>query len=491
MKNRFFLFCFLVPFCYLVSGCHEPAYNLHKEKFKLNYGYRYQNGYRYQKDVSEDTVVVLSLSGGGIRAAALAYGVMLELYETRNGSDENFLASEVDLVSSVSGGSFAAAYYGLKGDDFFDDTEGFKKRFLEYEDRICLGLLRGYECTGALSPFNLYNWYRYPSPYYHRNDYMAEVFDETLFDEKTFEDLERRYESSDMPFIAINATNMSTGQQFTFSQRTFDLLGSDLSTFPVSRAVAASAAFPGLLSPITLKNQPASEGYGLTQDIELALAGKREQNYERYLWAESQALYHNEKSKHPWVHLIDGGLSDNLGIRYVINQIKRTSGVWSQSTKNYDNFFVIVVNASNLRENYDRDQSSPNIKDTIFFSGSSPVDNTSSANLDQLRNLLTEVKRNKLIENRGTKNDCYYCMTEVKKEREKPSRNGGTKNDFYYGMIEINLRNYKDKTLLDYPTRLFLRKDQVEKLIAAGRQLLRDSEEFQKIKEKLGYESSK
>ena len=72
----------------------------------------------------DDITLALSFSGGGSRAAALAYGVLLELRDTRIGAHrERRLLDEVDAISAVSGGSFTAAYYGLHGDDTFRDFE--------------------------------------------------------------------------------------------------------------------------------------------------------------------------------------------------------------------------------------------------------------------------------------------------------------------------------------------------------------------------------
>ena len=72
-----------------------------------------------------DVQVFLAFSGGGTRAAALSYGVLAELKDTQyQGADGSHrLVDEVDAISSVSGGSFTAAYYGLYGDRIFEDYE--------------------------------------------------------------------------------------------------------------------------------------------------------------------------------------------------------------------------------------------------------------------------------------------------------------------------------------------------------------------------------
>jgi NTE family protein len=67
---------------------------------------------------------MLTFSGGGTRAAALAYGVLETLRDTPikiDGKTARML-DEVDLISSVSGGSFTSAYYGLHGDGIFEEV---------------------------------------------------------------------------------------------------------------------------------------------------------------------------------------------------------------------------------------------------------------------------------------------------------------------------------------------------------------------------------
>src|SRR5678816_2160365 len=74
---------------------------------------------------SEDLLVVLAMSGGGTRAAALGYGVLEELRRTEvmvNGTKRRLL-DEVDVISAVSGGTLPAAYYALRGEKTFEEFE--------------------------------------------------------------------------------------------------------------------------------------------------------------------------------------------------------------------------------------------------------------------------------------------------------------------------------------------------------------------------------
>src|SRR6185503_17946196 len=89
-----------------------------------------------------------------------------------------------------------------------------------------------------------------------RSDLAAEYYDRLLFNHASFGDLMTR---DGAPFLCVNATDIGSGARFEFTQDEFDLLGSDLSKFPVSRAVAASSAFPVVLTPIALKNYSAKQ----------------------------------------------------------------------------------------------------------------------------------------------------------------------------------------------------------------------------------------
>lgn len=74
---------------------------------------------------TDDNAVMLAFSGGGTWAAALSYGVLKELRDTPvpSSTGTGRLFDEIHSISSVSGGSFTAAYYGLHGDRIFDDYE--------------------------------------------------------------------------------------------------------------------------------------------------------------------------------------------------------------------------------------------------------------------------------------------------------------------------------------------------------------------------------
>ena len=96
----------------LISGCSSYGV-IHNEPVT---GTDQQTPYSIetwaQSKEASDFVFVLNFSGGGTRAAAMAYGVMQELRDTTVVIDgqETRLLDEVTHISSVSGGSFTSAY---------------------------------------------------------------------------------------------------------------------------------------------------------------------------------------------------------------------------------------------------------------------------------------------------------------------------------------------------------------------------------------------
>ena len=96
-------------------------------------------------------LLALTFSGGGTRAAAFSYGVLQELAETPVVIEgrERRLLDEVDLISSVSGGSFTSAYYGLFGDQIFRDFEPVFLR-KNVQARLAFEVLRPRNWLGRL-----------------------------------------------------------------------------------------------------------------------------------------------------------------------------------------------------------------------------------------------------------------------------------------------------------------------------------------------------
>ncbi len=242
-----------------------------------------------------------------------------------------FLADEVDSISAVSGGSFTAGYYGLFGERIF---ENFEADFLAHDVQSDLR-------WHLLSPANALKMLL--SPRYDRSDLVADYFDELLFEGKTFGYILVR----GGPSILLNATDVTLGTQFTFDQTQFNMLCSDVMQVPVSRAVVASSAVPILFSSIVLRNYAGQCRYQSPEWIVGALYERNTTSYEFHR-AKREAAYLNRTAR-PFIHLYDGGLADNLGVRTLLDRIIQAGGIWeallAADLANLCKLVVVVVNA--------------------------------------------------------------------------------------------------------------------------------------------------
>ncbi len=251
---------------------------------------------------SPDLLVLVAISGGGKRSSAYAYGALkgMRKFSLPTPAGPRPLLDQVDGISGISGGSFTAAYYGL----YREATFG------RFEEDFLYPNTNAYVWGIYLLPWN---WGWVIDPLVGTNDYMARVYDRTMFRGARFDALGRR----GRPLIAIGATEISTGTPFIFSQETFDLICSDVEKFPIARAVAASSAFPGLFSPVTLTSH-AAECAGREPGWLRRITEQERHDPVSRLGAQATTVERFLDPDHMrYVHLADGGIADNLGMRVV------------------------------------------------------------------------------------------------------------------------------------------------------------------------------
>lgn len=356
----------------LAAGCAHHPMNAPLVRDEPGSGYRFNN--LGHSNNSDDLLIILAFSGGGTRAAALSYGVLEELARTEIvwEGERRRLLNEVDIISAVSGGSFTAAYYGLFGDRIFTD---FEEKFLKRN-------VQGHLVRRYFSPWN---WFRLASGSFDRSDLAAEYYDRHIFERQTFGDLRQR---GQRPSVIINATDMSTGARFEFVQEQFDLLCSDITSFPVSRAVAASAAYPVLLSPITLANYAGQRAYAEPDWMAQVDTGGHSSSRRHARVAELRS--YRDASRRPFIHLLDGGLADNLGLRAVLEAVYSMEDAWSAmqafKLEKMRQVVVIVVNAEAGRDRgWDRKKTAPSWIEVITAAGAAGVSRYSFETMELLR----------------------------------------------------------------------------------------------------------
>jgi NTE family protein len=367
----------LVLLSVIAVGCaHYPLNTPLSGVGAAGTGHRFPTMVVDRPDPADEIFVCLSFSGGGTRAAALAYGALRRLkdIDIGRGGTRRSLLDEVDCIAGISGGAFTAAYYGLYGADTF---KNFYDRFL----------VRNIQRELVLSTLNPVNLARLASPYFSRIDLASELYDTTVFEGATYATLAQRRR----PFVILHATSMANGAPFEFTQDEFDLMGSDLGSFHVGRAAAASSAFPFLLSPISLKSYPTAAGFVIPPDVSGAL-GTREMNPSRYTWAR-QRLDLMAGKEEKWLHLLDGGLADNIGLRSILRAYDRSDGFIAQriNAGHIKRLIVIAVNArTDPPEQLSRQEQSPGLTDVFMKTATVSMESLSADTIDYAINRQSE-----------------------------------------------------------------------------------------------------
>ncbi|MCU0924106.1 MAG: patatin-like phospholipase family protein [Burkholderiaceae bacterium] len=367
--------------------------------------------------------LAVAFSGGGTRAAALSYGVLLELRDTQvriDGRDKRLLDA-IGLISSVSGGSFTSAYYGLYGDRIFQD---FEERFLRRD--IEGALLRGL--------FDPLRWFSGRG----RTEMAVDYYRDVLFGDATFADLMR----PDGPMVLINTSDLGRGVRFTFLQEYFNLLCSDLSSFSLARAVAASSAVPMIFDPVVVENY-AGCAKGLPPWL-MEARRRAGSNPDLRMVVDDDSAY-SDKVGHAMLEAVEvvGGAKDYLQALQ-IQPAQRIA--------------VIAVNAAaSTRQGIDASVLQPTIEQTL--------------------NAVTNIQLHRY--NTDTLQDMQLSMarwTQQLSTAQQPVHSFFIRLSFE-DVPDLPLRRF----LNEIPTSLALSEDQVDQLIAAGRALLRTNPEFRRL----------
>ena len=468
-KVHFFSGRLLIPltsFSLFLAGC-TATYPVNPPLAHVDpaQGYNIQNREK-SADNHNEALVMLAFSGGGTRAAAFSYGVLKELSESFIGQEEQrrALSKEIDVISGVSGGSFTAAYFGLYGDRIFEDYE---QVFLRRD-------VQGELTSQVLNPIN---WPDLLSPFYTRADMATELYNETIFNHATYGDLAQ----SNGPFVIINATEMTTGTRFQFTQNYADIICTDLTQIPVARAVAASSAVPILFSPITITNRAGECGW--QQPLWMQEALRSPDRTSRLYNLASSMMALDDHEDHPYLHLFDGGLADNLGLRAMLDGVLRYDGIMdaldAMGMQDTRHVIVILVNAETALDiESSRRMQTPTFAASLGAATSVPLQRYSFETVALLKDRLSDWERESYEAECGSKS-----KTTRSKSKNAADGKGCKGVDFHF--VEVNFSEVEDPKERDYlkalPTSFVLTDEAVDHLIAAGREVLRNNSEFQRL----------
>lgn len=245
----------------------------------------------------------LALSGGGARAASFSLGALLQLRDMK-GPDGRSLIDKVALVTSVSGGSTIAAYFGLHGAAGLDH---FRADMLD----------KDWQAQLHTTFMSTDNWQRLMQGGVNGPDKLANWLDKEVYASARIKDL------PDYPRIIINAADLYNGTPFAFATPYFQAICSDLGSVRVADAVAASMSVPVAFRPIVVK---LPEGECPAPMPEWVDAAKRDRASPSLLRETVRSFEaYRDPSRMKYLHLTDGGVADNFGLSSLVT-IRRAAG---------------------------------------------------------------------------------------------------------------------------------------------------------------------
>ena len=435
----------------LLSACASRPVNPPLAKYEHSYGYRIANWPATRGD--PEFGLIVTMSGGGTRAAALAYGVLEELRRTPvpGSNPGHTLLDEVKVVTGVSGGAFTALSFALYGDALFSD---YDKRFLKRD-------VQGELLARIAIPLS---WPSLTSPTYTRTELAADYYDEILFKGATFGDLAKKRGS---PFVNVSATEISSNARLTFNQNTFDILCADLDSVRLARAAAASSAVPVVFAPLTLDNYAGSCGFDLNVLIDTTLADVDRTKLRRAHMRKEELEALADGANHRYLHLVDGGVADNLGLRTIIEAVElAVASRTFRAVTGFDRlkrFAVIVVNSHSEPDNdWGTHDSPPGIVGIVLKSATISIDRYSYEQTEILHD--------------------YVVRHDAAMGASVPAIEVFLIDVAFDAIADPAERRY----FTDLPTTFSLSDEQVDRLREVGGKLLRESPEYKRLLCSLG-----
>jgi NTE family protein len=407
---------------------------------------------------NDDMVVAMSFSGGGSRAAAFSYGVLTGFQETsvpaRGGAVS--LLDRLDFLSGVSGGSILAAYYGLKGPAALAD---FKQRFLDVnaEEALQTDLSLGNIARGLGGGVN-----------------DATAFpvwlDAHLYNHATFRDLLSR----PRPRVWINASDIYNRTTFIFAPVTFSALCSDLANYPLSLGVAASAAVPVVFAPIVIQNFDGNCPIPLPSWVARVRANP---NAQPLIKAYADALESYRSGTIKYVKLLDGGLVDNYGLAgFTIARLASDAPfgpLAPQEAVKLRRFLFMVVDAGRAPAGkWAQTIPGPSGVDLITATSDTATDSGAIGSYSAFDGTMNDW-RNALVRWR-----CGLSEADRRRFGAPPGWNCRDVQFFISRITFDDLGPQRAAELNAVETRLKLPPDQVNMLIAAGRDALQANDKF-------------
>ncbi|MBS1134893.1 MAG: Patatin, partial [Burkholderiaceae bacterium] len=315
-----------------------------------------------------------------------------------------------------------------------------------------------------------------------RSELAANYYDEILFNGATFGDLDR----GDGPYIVASATDISTGSRLPFNQSVFNLMCSDLNAMRLSRAAAASSAVPVVLSTVTINNYGGSCGFDVPPWVKMfTQSDNPPRPAARAIRELQEGRALADGVNRPFIHLVDGGIADNLGMRGVLDALQLLEALHAAGIPtpldHVKRIVVIVVNSlSSPPTAWDTSEQGPGMVDVLLKSSGVPIDHYSYEAVELLKDIAARWDKDRKTRNLAgcaTNRDSPVCAAIRVPQAE------------IYA-IDVSFAALPDAKERDYlnqqPTTFVLPAEAVDRLRAAAGTIIGASPEFQRLLKDVG-----
>ena len=399
------------------------------------------------RNIAGENLLALSFSGGGLRAAAFSFGVLKAIHAS--GSSQSSPLDDLTMISSVSGGSLTAAYYGLHG----------KQALESFREDV---LLQDMEASMRMSAMAPENFLRVLAGGLNDRGNLVNWLDQRIFKGATFADIYARRK----PDVWINASDLYHRTPFPFIPPMFHALCSDLSRFSVAEAVAASMAVPLVFSPIVLKTYPEECPSPNDAWVERALSDPAAS---KGVYASAQAMQgYRNAARVRYIKLVDGGVTDNFGLASLLigRAVSRTpyGPLTARDAVTLKRMLFLVVDAGRgPGGDWVMAPEGPSGMDAAMAATDSAIDSAARVGYDAFRHMMQEWQANTIAFR------CSLPMSEVERLRGTAEFWDCRDLQFRVSLVSFaDLGTAREARLNAIATRLTLPAQNVDDAIAAG-----------------------
>jgi NTE family protein len=255
---------------------------------------------------------------------------------------------------------------------------------------------------------------------------------------------------------------------------------------PLSRAAAASSAVPVVLSPVTINNYGGTCNFTAPAWVQLfTRSANPPRPAARAIRELKEAEPYNDSVHHPYIHLVDGGVADNVGMRGVLDALEFLEALHDAGQPTpldrVKRIIVFVVNSlSSPPTNWDESESPPGTVDILLKATGVPIDHYSYEAVELLKDIAARWEKD-----RKTR-DLAGCS--ANKDSPVCASIRVPQAEIY--AIDVSFAALPDAKEREYlnqqPTSFVLPPEAVDRLRAAAGTIIFASPEFQRLLKDVG-----